>query len=222
MFRAFRPTKPLSARPTLLAACLALSLQAQAAPVELHLPAQPLATSLSQVAQQAKVQLLFDEALLRNVAAPALNGQYEAEDAIARLLANSRFTLVKVGSTYVVRPRESETTPPGNNNASLQLGATSIVGDGQQVTPATVGRSTLTQRDIDREQANNVPSLLSTLPGVEMAGSMMPGGQKINIWGMGDAEDVQLTVDGATKTGFERYQQGTMFVEPEPVSYTHL
>ncbi|MCU1733770.1 MULTISPECIES: TonB-dependent receptor [unclassified Pseudomonas] len=215
MFRAFRPSKPLSARPSLLAVCLALSLQAQAAPVELQLPAQPLATSLSQVAQQTKVQLLFDESLLRNVSAPALRGNFSAEEAIARLLASSRFTLVKVGTTYVVRPKEDETTPPGNNNTSIQLGAMSIVGDGQQVTPATVGRSTLTQRDIDREQANNVPSLLSTLPGVEMAGSMMPGGQKINIWGMGDAEDVQLTVDGATKTGFERYQQGTMFVEPE-------
>lgn len=210
MFRAFRASKP-----SLLAVCLALSLQAQAAPVQLQLPAQPLATSLSQVAQQAKVQLLFDEALLRNVSAPALDGQFSAEEAITRLLASTGFTLVKVGSTYVVRARDSETTPAGNANTSIQLGAMSIVGNGQEVTPATVGRSTLTQRDIDREQANNVPSLLSTLPGVEMGGSMLPGGQTINIWGMGDAEDVQLTVDGATKTGFERYQQGTMFIEPE-------
>ncbi|OAI91418.1 TonB-dependent receptor [Pseudomonas putida] len=219
MFRAF---KPLSARPSLLAVCLALSLQAQAAPVQLQLPAQSLATSLSQVAQQAKVPLLFDENLLRNVSAPAINGEFSAEEAITRLLARSRFTLVKVGNTFVVRPRESETTPPGNDNTSLQLGALSIVGDGQQVTPATVGRSTLTQRDIDREQANNVPTLLSTLPGVEMAGSMLPGGQKINIWGMGDAEDIQLTVDGATKTGFERYQQGTMFIEPELIKHIEV
>ena len=67
-----------------------------------------------------------------------------------------------------------------------------------------------------------MPTLLSTLPGVEMAGSMLPGGQKINIWGMGDAEDIQLTVDGATKTGFERYQQGTMFIEPELIKHIEV
>lgn len=213
MFRAFRSAKPF--RPTLLAACLALSLQAQAAPVQLHLPAQPLATSLSQVAQQAKVQLLFDEALLRTVSAPALSGEYDAEEAIKRLLAGSRFTVVSVGSTFVVRPSETEATSPGNDNTALQLGAMSILGDGQEVTPATVGRSTLTQREIDREQPNNLPALLATLPGVNMGGSSLPGGQTINIWGMGDAEDVPLTVDGATKSGFERYQQGSVFIEPE-------
>ncbi|MDD0974411.1 TonB-dependent receptor [Pseudomonas fontis] len=215
MLHAFRPFKPLSARPSLLAACLALSLQAQAAPVQLQLPAQPLAVSLSQLAQQAKVQLLFDESLLRNVQAPALDGQYEAAEAIARLLASSRFAVVKVGNTYVVRPREDQLVTRTADENGIQLGALSIVGDGQQVTPETVGRSTLTQVDIDRHQPSNIPNLLTTLPGVSMGGSQEPGGQTINIWGMGDAEDVPLSVDGATKSGFERYSQGTIFIEPE-------
>ncbi|MGH8485252.1 MAG: STN domain-containing protein, partial [Pseudomonas sp.] len=148
MLRAFRPFTPLSARPSLLAACLTLSLMAEAAPVELNLPAQSLALSLSQLAQQTKVQLLFDEALLRGVQAPALQGPYEAEQAIRQLLHNSRFALVKVGSTYVVRLREDD--PTADNG--IQLSAVSIVGDGQQVDPSTVGRSTLTQDDIDRYQ----------------------------------------------------------------------
>ena len=90
-----------------------------------------------------------------------------------------------------------------------------MIGTGTEVDSSTVGRSTLTQADIDRHQPNNIPSLLATLPGVSMGGSMKPGGQTINIWGLGDAEDVPLTVDGATKSGFERYQQGTIFIEPE-------
>ncbi|PWB33328.1 TonB-dependent receptor [Pseudomonas sp. SDI] len=215
MLRAFRPFKPLPVRSSLLAACLALSLQAQATPVQLQLPAQPLAVSLSQLAQQAKVQLLFDESLLRNVQAPALNGPFEAADAIARLLAGSRFAVVQVGSTYVVRPKDDETTPRSVDANGIQLNALSIVGNGQQVDAATVGRSTLTQVDIDRHQPSNIPNLLTTLPGVNMGGSQEPGGQTINIWGMGDAEDVPLTVDGATKSGFERYSQGTIFIEPE-------
>ncbi|MHC6224267.1 TonB-dependent receptor [Pseudomonas sp. X10] len=218
MLSALRPLQALPARPTLLALCLAVSLSAEAAPVQLDLPAQPLAHSLSQLAQQAKVQLLFDEAVLRDAQAPALNGAFEAEVAIARLLAGSRFNMIKMGNTYVVRVREDD--PDADN--SIQLGALSIVGDGQQVDASNVGRSTLSQAEIDRYQPSNIPSVLATLPGVNMGGSSKPGGQTINIWGLGDAEDVPMTVDGAVKSGFERYQQGTIFIEPELIKHIEV
>jgi len=194
-----------------MATCLALSLSAEAESFKLHLPAQPLATSLSQVAQQAKIQLLFDETLLKNVQAPALDGDYTPEVAIRSLLKNGELILLKVGSTYVVRPDAGKTTSGG----AIQLDTLSVIGTGNEVNASTVNRSTLTQADIDRYQSNNIPSLLQTLPGVSQGGSLKPGGQTINIRGFGDAEDVPLTVDGATKTGFERYQQGTVFIEPE-------
>jgi hemoglobin/transferrin/lactoferrin receptor protein len=89
------------------------------------------------------------------------------------------------------------------------------VGSGRHVDASTVGRSTLGPAEIERQQADNIPSLLQTLPGVSMGGSAKPGGQTLNIWGLGDAEDVPFTLDGATKSGFERYQQGTVFIEPE-------
>lgn len=218
MLSALRPLKTLPARPTLLALCLAMSLAAEAAPQQFDLPAQPLAHSLSQLAQQAKVQLLFDEALLRDTQAPALHGAFEAQDAIARLLAGSRFSVVRMGNTFVVRLNDEA---PAADNA-IQLGAMSIVGDGQQIDPGNVGRSTLNQEQIDRYQPSNIPSVLATLPGVNMGGSAKPGGQTINIWGMGDAEDVPMTVDGATKSGFERYQQGTIFIEPELIKHIEV
>lgn len=211
MFHASCRFLPACSRPTLIAACLALSLQAQAQSFNLHLPAQPLAASLSQIAQQAKIQLLFDEALLGNLQAPALNGEFSPEAAIRQVLGNSELTLVKIDNTYIVRPAETSTTASG----ALQLGALSVVGDGQEVDSSNVGRSTLNQDEINRHQANNIPSLIATLPGVALGGSLKPGGQKINIWGLGEAEDVPMTVDGATKSGFERYQQGTIFIEPE-------
>ena len=178
MLSALRPLRSLPVRPSLLVLCLAVSLAAEAAPVQLDLPAQALARSLSQLAQQAKVQLLFDEAVLRDAQAPALNGAYEAHEAISRLLAGSRFSVLRMGETYVVRLREDQ---PNADN-SIQLGALSIVGDGQQVTPDNVGRSTLDQEQIDRYQPSNIPSVLATLPGVNMGGSAKPGGQTINIW----------------------------------------
>ncbi|MDF0731111.1 TonB-dependent hemoglobin/transferrin/lactoferrin family receptor [Pseudomonas entomophila] len=218
MLSALRPLKSLPTRPTLLALCLAMSLAAQAAPLQFDLPAQPLAHSLSQLAQQAKVQLLFDEAVLRDTQAPPLHGAFEAQEAIARLLAGSRFSVVRMGNTFVVRLNDEQ---PATDN-SIQLGALSIVGDGQQVDPGNVGRSTLNQEQIDRYQPSNIPSVLATLPGVNMGGSAKPGGQTINIWGLGDAEDVPMTVDGATKSGFERYQQGTIFIEPELIKHIEV
>ena len=79
MFRAPCHASHLFLRPTLMATCLALSLSAEAESLKLHLPAQSLATSLSQVAQQAKIQLLFDEELLKHVHAPSLNGDFTPE-----------------------------------------------------------------------------------------------------------------------------------------------
>ncbi|MBN0980243.1 TonB-dependent hemoglobin/transferrin/lactoferrin family receptor [Pseudomonas hygromyciniae] len=213
MFRAPCLALHLFLQPTLIATCLAVSLTAQAESFKLQLPAQPLAMSLSQVAQQAKIQLLFDEDLLKNIQAPAINGDFTPEVAIRTLLNTGAFTLIKVGNTYVVRPEESRTT----NSTSLQLDALSVIGTGNEVDASTVGRSTLSQADIDRLQPNNIASLVQTLPGVTMGGSMKPGGQIINIRGMGEAEDVPMTVDGAAKSGFERYQQGTVFIEPEMI-----
>ena len=213
MFRAAHELLHRCSRPTLIAAGLVASLQVQAADkVALNLPSQSLATSLSQVAQKTRIQLLFDEDQLRSIPARALEGQFTAQQAIGLLLMGGGFKLIQVGNTFVVRQIEPE---PAAYKDAIQLGAVSILGDGKEVDSSSVGRSTLTRDDIERSQPSNIPSLLATLPGVSMGGSMKPGGQTINIWGLGDAEDVPLTVDGANKSSFERYQQGTIFIEPE-------
>ncbi|UEA17391.1 TonB-dependent hemoglobin/transferrin/lactoferrin family receptor [Pasteurella canis] len=78
----------------------------------------------------------------------------------------------------------------------------------------TAGRSVLKQKNIDQQQSDNAADLINILPGVNMAGGFRPGGQTLNINGMGDAEDVRVQLDGATKS-FEKYQQGSVFIEPE-------
>ncbi len=76
------------------------------------------------------------------------------------------------------------------------------------------GSSVLRKSDIERTQADNIAELLNQLPGVSMSGSPRPGGQTLNIWGMGDTEDIKITLDDAPK-GFEKYLQGSIFIEPE-------
>ncbi|MBD2783720.1 TonB-dependent hemoglobin/transferrin/lactoferrin family receptor [Xenorhabdus sp. DI] len=78
----------------------------------------------------------------------------------------------------------------------------------------SAGSSVLKKADIDRTQADNIAQLLDQLPGVSMSGSPRPGGQTLNIWGMGDQEDTKITLDDAPK-GFEKYRQGSVFIEPE-------
>ncbi|CAG2160377.1 unnamed protein product [Oppiella nova] len=76
------------------------------------------------------------------------------------------------------------------------------------------GQSVLNQKAIDRYQANNVAQLLDHMPSVGSAGSPRPGGQTINILGMGGVADVPITLDDSVKT-FDKYRQGSVFIEPE-------
>ncbi|WP_407639248.1 TonB-dependent hemoglobin/transferrin/lactoferrin family receptor [Acinetobacter larvae] len=76
------------------------------------------------------------------------------------------------------------------------------------------GQSVLNQKAIDRYQANNVAQLLDTMPGVGAAGSPRPGGQTINILGMGGPADVPISLDDSLKS-FDKYRQGSVFIEPE-------
>ena len=84
----------------------------------------------------------------------------------------------------------------------------------KKINSVIAGRSILSSGLIEQKQADNVAELLNTLPGVSSAGSVRPGGQTLNIWGFGKVEDVKIIVDGAQK-GFQKYQQGSVFVEPE-------
>ena len=182
-----KPRHPRSALSRLTLSLLAAaSLQAQAASLDLNLPAQPLAASLTSLAQAGQLQILFDEAQLRGLRAPAVDGRYEPEAALQLLLRGSNLELVPVDQGFVIRPRPQTTS--SDNGITLQT--LTVVGDGLEVNSANIGRSTLGRREIERQQANNIPSLLQTLPGVTMGGSAKPGGQTVNIWGLGDAEDV--------------------------------
>ena len=105
---------------------------------------------------------------------------------------------------------------------AVQMPAISVFGDA--ISAGTAGRSYINSADIERQQADNVASLLDTLPGVDLAGTARPSGQSLNIWGFNKVQDVKVILDGVPK-GFEKYRQGSIFIEPElikPVSYTHL
>jgi len=63
-----------------------------------------------------EIQLLFDEKQLKKRPGAALDGDFTAEVAIRTLLNNGAFTLIKVGSTYVVRPDEARPPAAARSN----------------------------------------------------------------------------------------------------------
>ncbi|MEG0883860.1 MAG: hypothetical protein RSH52_21755 [Janthinobacterium sp.] len=55
---------------------------------------------------------------------------------------------------------------------AVQMPAISVFGDA--ISAGTAGRSYISSADIERQQADNVASLLDTLPGVDLAGTPLP------------------------------------------------
>ncbi len=115
-------------------------------------------------------------------------------------------------SSAVYATEDPKEQKPEKQNEVMKLPTLSVVESLHNSTSA--GSSVLKKADIDRTQADNIAQLLDQLPGVSMSGSPRPGGQTLNIWGMGDQEDIKVTLDDAPK-GFEKYMQGSVFIEPE-------
>lgn len=106
-------------------------------------------------------------------------------------------------------------TALANVNAQNQIyQMTPIVIQAEKEDTIQFGQSILNQKAIDRYQANNVAQLLDNMPSVGSAGSPRPGGQTINILGMGGVEDVPISLDDSIKS-FDKYRQGSVFIEPE-------
>ncbi|CAM3562109.1 TonB-dependent receptor [Yersinia entomophaga] len=172
------------------------------------IPGGSLTAALQTLASKANIILTFTAEQTQNKTAASVNNAQSLSEAFAQLLAGSGLQAVKTPNGY----RLMEVPQAWLSDDSITMPELSVIGG--MANSLQAGRSTLRQEDIARAQADNLASLIDRLPGVSMAGSPRPGGQSLNIWGMGDMEDVKITLDGAPK-GFEKYRQGSVFIEPE-------
>jgi len=180
------------------------------------IPAGQLDAALQSLASSANVMLVFTPEQVKGASTAGLQGTYSVQQAFEKLLAGSGLRVENSGGSYHLLPASTAPAAKNDKNAKgndeLVVPELSVVGGLSDSVYA--GRSTLKKEDVDRVQADNVAALLDKLPGVNMAGSPRPGGQSLNIWGMGRTEDVKIVLDGAPK-GFEKYRQGSVFIEPE-------
>ena len=76
-------------------------------------------------------------------------------------------------------------------------------------------RTTVTAKELERRQSDNIFTVLQDIPGVSVNGGPLASGMKFNIRGFSDTEDVLIKLDGAIRN-FEKYRFGSgVFVEPE-------
>ncbi|WP_237585719.1 TonB-dependent hemoglobin/transferrin/lactoferrin family receptor [Proteus sp. G2618] len=138
-----------------------------------------------------------------------------SSSAIALLLTS--LTSLNSYATESVKP-EITTSTKSENPAQPKLREKIIIEpiyvSGELNSSVDAGSTVLTLKDIDRIQPNNIAELVDKLPGISSSGSPRPGGQTLNIWGMGNPEDIKISLDGTPKT-FEKYRQGSIFIDPE-------
>lgn len=191
-----------------------------------------LTQALNSLAQQANVSLLLNSEKTNLYRVNAIKGQYTVDQFFVILVKNTPFQIEKKGVGYVLTEKSTAKATSPSSTATLskkempnQSASTIDSPDQIYQIPAIVnyaenddtikfGQSVLNQTAINRYQANNVAQLLDNMPSVGSAGSPRPGGQTINILGMGGVADVPITLDDSVKT-FDKYRQGSVFIEPE-------
>lgn len=193
-----------------------------------HLAAQPLGTSLRQFATQARLQMLFVEADVAGKTAPAVEGIYTREDALARILAGSGlgFDLPKP-DTVVIRVEDRRQganralPPPTETRLSIaESDAPVSTRPGTRADTAPAGAEleevVVTARRRD-EKLQTVPLSVTAISGRELEERQVTTAQdlaqlvpSLNI-GSGNSRDVnRFSVRG---------QGTTLFGDPGVIAY---
>lgn len=168
--------------------CALLPGLALAEPREFDIAPQPLASALNRLAAQGGLQVIFDGNLVQGKSSRGINGRHEPEAALSELLQGSGLTWRSTGSASVTLE------PAAHSSGTLELGATSIVGqayssvspdDGYVAKRSSVGSKTdtplietpasvsvVTREQIEAQQPKTVAQALRYTPGVntELAG----------------------------------------------------
>jgi iron complex outermembrane receptor protein/outer membrane receptor for ferric coprogen and ferric-rhodotorulic acid len=142
----------------------------------------PLMTSLNRFAREAGVVLSFDAALTQGRQSSGLHGRFNIEQGFAQLLAGSGLQAQRVGNDYVLVSQVDA-------GSALQLGATSITGEGLGLTTEGSGSyttgetaaatrlnlslrktpqsiSVVTRQQMDDQNLQSVSEVLKQTPGI--------------------------------------------------------
>jgi outer membrane receptor for ferric coprogen and ferric-rhodotorulic acid len=192
--RSLPPRTPLALaaqRPTLhrtlltsvlMTATLLGSSMANAAPVKVSIPVQPLSSALTQLGMQTNLQILYSPDQVAGLKSRAVSGSLEPSEALAELLKGTGISFQINGNSVTLM---------SGGSSSLQLGATTISGQALGLTTEDTGSYTtgatttatklpltiretpqsvtvVTRQQMDDQSSKSVGDVLRNTPGVTM------------------------------------------------------
>lgn len=204
---------------TVLSPFISVPATAQTRPqaVTVNIPAGALANSLNRLAVQTGLQIAFDASVTSGLRTEGVKGTMTPAEALSTLLRNTNIEYRFTGNRTVRLEREanplSTSIPAADESLMLNtITVRSITGvDFSELDPRV---SQITSEQLQQAQASTIPELVKKTPGVSMLGGVRMEGQSIAMRGFSRQTDVRILLDGAPKN-FEKYDQGTIFVEPE-------
>ena len=172
-----RMTRTMRAGVSALAIALSLAATAQAQDRAYSIPAEPLSSSLREFARVSGEQIVFTDDLVRGKSAPALQGSFSADEALARILVGTDLVARRTsGGTIMIVRADS----PPDLTADVPVGGGERVEDivvtGSRIRGAdpTVPVRAISREEIDRSGYSDVGSLVRSLPEV-FGGGQNPG-----------------------------------------------
>nr|WP_314558179.1 TonB-dependent siderophore receptor [uncultured Pseudomonas sp.] len=176
-----------------LSVSLGVATLAQAAPVALSQPAQPLADALQSFARASGFQVNYDPAALVGKRAPALAGRMEPDVALQRLLAGSGLAASVSGSIATVAPVATQAAA-----GSVALEATTISADDGSLTGRTTTEGTRSYTTGAMSTSTGLPLSIRETP---QSVSVITR-QRMEDQGMTDLNDVVRYAPGVTLRKF--------------------
>ncbi|MDP9840025.1 hemoglobin/transferrin/lactoferrin receptor protein [Neorhizobium huautlense] len=185
----------------------------QATSISISVPSGNLSTALNALATQAKLQIVYDAAITRGLRTPGVSGNLPVDAALSQLLSGTGISYHVNGKT-VTLARASVTDAAAATDADATNLEPIVVDAGGYYGSGGPSNAIIDKQVIARAQAASIPELIKRIPGVSMTGGVRLQGQSISIRGFSRQSDTRIVLDGAPKN-FEKYDQGTIFVEPE-------
>lgn len=203
----------------LLVGLLATSLHnAHAQGSEYHIAAQPLDSTLSQIAERHGLQLLAPANLTQGLQAAPVQGRLTLEQAIARALAGSGLTATRSGNTLVVQRHNTEANRP----VSHALPEVAVTAATEVPFTNATTNNFISREQIERIPPTNVGDLFQDMPGVTSANNRTGASFDLNVRGIQGMGRVKIVVDGTqmSSTHSRGYggDQTHAYVDPELLS----
>lgn len=183
-----------------LALCVSLFIAslAQAAPVAINLPAQPLADSLQKLGEAGGLQVVYEPGAVVGKTAPAVSGQMDSAVALQRLLAGSGLAGNVQGNVVSV------TAPTVATGSAIELGATAVSATGNSIAGTATTENSGSYTTGSMSTATKLPLSIRETP---QSVSVITR-QRIEDQGLNDVNDVVKYAPGVTlrKFGGDRQQ----------------